>query len=156
MKSLNRRRFFAVLAILLVLLLVGTAADRWSRARARQDADQAAAVIARNNQDLLTSELQKFRLLPLVLAEFPDVVTVLRQPDSSAVQRLDQQLELLAARTDAAVIYLIDMEGRTRAASNWRLPTSFVGQNYGFRPYFRDALRRGSSELFAQIGRAHV
>ncbi len=47
------------------------------------------------------------------------------------------------------MIYVIDANGLTVAASNWRLPTSFVGQNYSFRPYFRDAMARGASELFA-------
>ena len=44
---------------------------------------------------------------------------------------------------------MIDRHGLTIAASNWRLPTSFVGQNYGFRPYFRDAMAHGAAELFA-------
>lgn len=95
------------------------------------------------------SELQKFRLLPLVLAEFPDVATILMARNAAAERRLNAQLELLAQRTDAAAIYLLDTNGVTRVASNWRLPTSFVGQDYGFRPYFKDAMRTGESELFA-------
>src|SRR3546814_16051544 len=64
-------------------------------------------------------------------------------------RRLDRELEQLAARTDAAVIYVLDAGGTTIAASNWREPTSFVGQNYRFRPYFQGAMRRGEAELFA-------
>ncbi|WP_260582728.1 ATP-binding protein [Sphingopyxis sp. PET50] len=62
---------------------------------------------------------------------------------------MNSKLEVLADRTDAAVIYLIGRDGVTIAASNWRQPQSFVGQNYGFRPYFRDAMAKGSAELFA-------
>src|SRR5690606_15248725 len=34
-------------------------------------------------------------------------------------------------------------------ASNWRLPTSFVAAQYGFRPYFINAMRSGRAEFFA-------
>ncbi|WP_426266590.1 sensor histidine kinase [Sphingomonas sp. LHG3443-2] len=145
------RRFvaFFLAALALVLALAFVAADRWSRITARDNAELAAQSVARANQGLLVSELQKFRLLPLVLAEFPDVAEVLADANPEATAHLNAQLELLAGRTDAAVIYLIGRDGVTRAASNWRLRTSFVGQNYGFRPYFRGAMRDGASELFA-------
>jgi two-component system C4-dicarboxylate transport sensor histidine kinase DctB len=122
---------------------------QWSDTRADAVADRAAATLARTHLGLLTSELQKFRLLPLVLAEYPDVSAALRNDDRDAAGRLDRALELLAKRTDAAAIYAMAANGRSVAASNWRLPTSFVGQDYSFRPYFRNAMRNGGAELFA-------
>src|SRR5690606_3465493 len=56
--------------------------------------------------------------------------------------------EALSERTRAAVIYILDRNGMTIAASNWRLPTSFVGSNYSFRPYFKNAMRNGTAEHF--------
>jgi two-component system C4-dicarboxylate transport sensor histidine kinase DctB len=135
----------AVAATVAVLVLLG---DRWSLARARAAADDAAIQAARTHRALLESELQKFRLLPLVLIEYPDVAAALTGGDG-ARDRLDRTLELLAERTDAADLYVIRPDGVTIAASNWRKPASFVGQNYGFRPYFRDAMRGGAAELFA-------
>lgn len=139
-----------------MLFIIGIAAvvlawgvSRWTTSRATAAADAAAAQAARTHLGLLASELQKFRLLPLVLVEYPEVAAVLEAPNPAAEQRLNALLELLAQRTDAAAIYVLDAQGRTRAASNWRLPTSFIGQNYAFRPYFRDAMRSGASELFA-------
>jgi len=105
--------------------------------------------MARSHSDLLSSELQKFRLLPLVLSEYPDAQAVLEEPHPTTVARLNGKLELLAQRTDAAAIYVIGPDGVTLAASNWRLPASFVGQNFTFRPYFREALTAGGAELFA-------
>lgn len=146
----QRNRLAGLLFILGVAgLLLAFAGSRWADSHAAHAADQSASQMAQNDNGLLSSELQKFRLLPLVLAEHPDAIATLVAPDEAAANRFNEQLELLARRTDAAVIYLIDGNGRTRAASNWRLPTSFVGQNYGFRPYFREAMRNGSSELFA-------
>jgi two-component system C4-dicarboxylate transport sensor histidine kinase DctB len=144
------RRLALVAAIGLVLVAaVGLGASRWARGQAVAATDAAAAELARANAGLLTSELQKFRLLPLVLTEYPDVPTLLEAPSAAVAARVNARLELLAERTDAAAIYVIDAQGKTVAASNHRLSTSFVGQNYGFRPYFRDAFRNGSAELFA-------
>ncbi len=44
--------------------------------------------------------------------------------------------------------YLIDARGKTLAASNWRQPHSFIGHNYAFRPYFRNALERGLGRFY--------
>ncbi len=144
------RRLALLAAIGLVLVaVVAFGASRWARGQAVAATDATAAELARANAGLLTSELQKFRLLPLVLTEYPDVPALLDAPSDAVAARVNARLELLAERTDAAAIYVIDAQGKTVAASNHRLPTSFVGQNYGFRPYFRDAMRDGSAELFA-------
>ena len=146
----GRRRLLVAAAIgLAILLVAGFSLARWAADRAGAQADQEARQNARAHASLLESELQKFRLLPRVLTEFPDVRAALADRSDAASRRLDRELEQLAARTDAAVIYVLDAGGTTIAASNWRAPTSFVGQNYRFRPYFQGAMRRGEAELFA-------
>jgi two-component system C4-dicarboxylate transport sensor histidine kinase DctB len=139
----------AGLALLALIAALVWAGARWSLAQADAAADAAARRTARTHVALLSSELQKFRLLPLVLGEYPDVAATLGVRSEAARGRLDRTLEQLAQRTDAAAIYVVDATGTTRAASNWNSPASFVGQNYGFRPYFRDAMAKGSSEFFA-------
>lgn len=146
----NRRRLFvAVAAGLAILLVAGFGLAQWAAGRAGAQADVEARQNARAHASLLESELQKFRLLPRVLTEFPDVRAALADKSDAASRRLDRELEQLAARTDATVIYVIDAGGTTIAASNWRAPTSFVGENYRFRPYFQGAMRSGQAELFA-------
>jgi two-component system C4-dicarboxylate transport sensor histidine kinase DctB len=136
----------ALLVLAGVLVWVGA---RWSLAQAEAAADATARQTARTHVALLSSELQKFRLLPLVLVEYPDLRATLGDRSEAARARLDRTLEQLAQRTDAAAIYVVDAGGTTRAASNWDSPASFVGQNYGFRPYFRNAMATGASEFFA-------
>lgn len=146
----NRRRLFvAVAAGLAILLVAGFGLAQWAAGRAGAQAEVEARQNARAHASLLESELQKFRLLPRVLTEFPDVRAALADKSDAASRRLDRELEQLAARTDATVIYVIDADGMTIAASNWRAPTSFVGENYRFRPYFQGAMRSGQAELFA-------
>jgi len=132
----------------LALIVAGWASEQWAHSSARATGDAEARQLAQANASLFDSELQKFRLLPAALTEYPGVVALLRAPGNDPVQ-LNRQLEILAGRTGAAAIYVIAPDGRTLAASNYRLPTSFVGQNYAFRPYFADALAKGTSELFA-------
>lgn len=137
------------MALIALVAALGWAGQRWSLGQANAAADAAAGQAARTHVALLSSELQKFRLLPVVLAEYPDAAATLGDKSDAARDRLDRTLEQLAQRTDAAAIYVVDASGTTRAASNWNTPASFVGQNYGFRPYFRDAMARGISEFFA-------
>jgi two-component system C4-dicarboxylate transport sensor histidine kinase DctB len=47
------------------------------------------------------------------------------------------------------VLYLLDSQGETLVASNWRDWSSFVGNNYAFRPYFQDAVRQSAGRYFA-------
>jgi len=144
-----RRIWLIGLVLLATTALLVWAGARWSLAQGEAAADATARQTARTHVALLSSELQKFRLLPLVLVEYPDVAATLADRSDAAQSRLDRTLEQLVQRTDAAAIYVVDASGMTRAASNWNSPASFVGQNYGFRPYFRDAMAKGASEFFA-------
>lgn len=145
----GRRLIWTASLAFILLALIAGAALVWARDHARAASDVAARQQAQSAASRFAGELQKFRLLPLVLIEYPDAHTVLAGGDAAVVRRMNEKLELLADRTDAAAIYLIARDGRTIAASNWRRPDSFVGQNYGFRPYFRDALAKRNAELFA-------
>lgn len=139
----------ALVAAASAIVLAAFGAGELARGRAldqlRAQADGAAVLHA----EVLRSELEKQRALPFVLAEDADVVAALRTRDPARLSALNLKLERLSQRTRAAVIYVLDERGTAVAASNWRLPTSFVGSNYAFRPYFRDGLRTGSAELFA-------
>lgn len=145
------RRYAPALIIVMVVgaIVAFVTAERWSFASAQGVAQQTAASRAVAGSSLLASELQKVRLLPLVLSDYPDVQIALTAPTPDVIRKLNARLELLATRTDAAAIYVVGKDGVTIASSNWRLPTSFVGKNYGFRPYFYESERTGAAEQFA-------
>ena len=50
---------------------------------------------------------------------------------------------------ESSDIYVMKMDGETIAASNYDGPTSFVGQNFSYRPYFQDAARGEQSRFYA-------
>lgn len=98
----------------------------------------------------LDAELLRFESLPPVLAQHPSLQQLLQAPDDPArVAAANALLEQVNERTGAGMLYLIAPAGRTLAASNWRRADSFVGENYAFRPYFRDALAGGAGKFFA-------
>nr|WP_245892253.1 ATP-binding protein [Novosphingobium guangzhouense] len=107
-----------------------------------------AAVDARLRQALLASEIARFRLLPLALADDQDLVALVAgRPGAETV--MNAKLERLSRDLGSPIIYVIRKDGLTLAASNWRDPRSFLGKDYSFRPYFQAALRSGIGEQFA-------
>jgi len=139
----------AAALLLAVCVLIVAASAKWVTVRARVETDALSAEQAEQQTRQLAAELQKFRLLPVALSEYPDLHAVLDGGGPKVVRSLNGKLESLANQTDAAEIYVIGRNGRTLAASNWREEGSFVGQNFSFRPYFRNALTNGTAELFA-------
>lgn len=96
------------------------------------------------------AEIQRFRYLPDVAGEDARILAAIRQPrDSAAIAAANRYLETVVAHSGATHLYLMDAHGRAIAASNWATAESFVGQDYGFRPYFRDALREGHGGFYA-------
>lgn len=138
----------AGVALLLVGLLAMLAVDRAMRASALAETRSTAAGDVAILAAGLESELDKFSLVPRVLAADPEVKALLAG-ESRQQPILNRRLADLAGQTGASAIYLMNTDGLTLAASNWRLPTSFVGSNYGFRSYFSEALAHGASNEFA-------
>lgn len=146
---MSRRVWRLLLALALVFpVLVGAY-------RYRLDAE-IASLSAHANQRLalasasLNAELQRFESLPAVIAEHPALRELLADASNAdRLARVNALLQRTSERTGAAMLYLIDPAGNTVAASNWARPDSFVGQNYAFRPYFRDAMAGGTGMFFA-------
>lgn len=145
-------RGWAVLTVLTAALLLAAtlSAGKLARRVTLDDMRRTAETATALHVAALRSEIEKQRALPAVLARDPDLAQVLRGGGGPAArERYDAKLEDLARLNRAAVIYAMDTAGLTVVASNWREPTSFVGQNYAFRPYFRDAITTGGYEQFA-------
>lgn len=97
----------------------------------------------------LESTLQKYEVLPPILSLLPRVTNALTQPhDAQALNSANLLLEEIQQQTGADVIYLLNNQGLTLAASNWQEPDSFIGNNFAFRPYFSDAIAGGHGEFF--------
>jgi two-component system C4-dicarboxylate transport sensor histidine kinase DctB len=134
-----RWRSLAVLALLLAPLLwpVQHLAERYYRG----------VLIEQNRQTLdlyvanLLGTLRRYEVLPSILGDLPALRLALEQPQTPAVlSNANRLLDQIRQQTGADVIYLMDPNGNTLAASNWDQADSFVDRNFAFRPYFREAI----------------
>ncbi len=134
-------------------LLVGVLAVGLAGWLARLDAEAATRRLAQTAAVLhgavLTSELERQRTVPSVLAVNPELLALVGAPSAEQRDRVNIKLEQLAEEVRAAALYVLDADGTALAASNWREPTSFVGSNYRFRPYYIEAMREGEAAFFA-------
>ena len=136
----------------LTLILSGAAFALADYFATRRAVDAEAARAEASTVLLVSSfrrELEKFHLAASVLAQDPDSVAAIASHDAQKLLRLSEKFERLSVEMNAATVYLLDAQGTTLAASNWRLPTSFVGSNYAFRSYYREAMQSGKAEQFA-------
>ncbi|MBP9961980.1 MAG: sensor histidine kinase, partial [Pseudomonas sp.] len=64
-------------------------------------------------------------------------------------EALNHKLERINGAANSSTLELLDHTGLAVAASNWRLPSTYVGQNYAFRPYFKQTMNQGSGRFYA-------
>ncbi|CAJ0731326.1 sensor histidine kinase [Ralstonia mannitolilytica] len=123
------------------------ALQRYVATRA-EEAGQRTTFYAQN----LRSTLARYESLPR-LAALEHVLHVALQAqhhagDAAMRRAANAYLKEVQAATDLSAAYLLDTTGLTLAASNWDLPSSFVGRNYAFRPYFAEAMREGLGRFY--------
>ena len=99
--------------------------------------------------DMARVWFERYSALAPIYARDPRVTAALEAPGDAALARtLNRELEAwngLAGTTDT---YVMNRDGTTIAASNWEEAHSFVGRNFAFRPYFRDALEGRLGRFF--------
>ena len=139
-----------IIAIALICIGILWATAQFARRAALNRLDE------RGNHDLqlyianIQRELGRYRYLPRLLAADPGVRALLTQPyDTQTLDRLDRHLAFVTSVSGASDIYVIRHDGFTLASSNWDQPDSFVGANYGFRPYFRQAMQGHLGHYYA-------
>ena len=97
----------------------------------------------------LEREIDKYAYFPATLGLEHDVLELLTTPsDSALAERVDSYLDQLNQRAGTLSVYVLNRQGKVLASSNWRQSDSFVGEDLAYRPYFKDAIDRGSGRFF--------
>jgi two-component system C4-dicarboxylate transport sensor histidine kinase DctB len=148
---LRRLHSSVLVAVVVALLAAGMLqVAGWARIAALGELREAANAALLLQAAALRSELERHRSVPLALARDPDIAELLRHPrDNAKVDLVNRRLAELCGAVGTAVLYVMDHDGLTLAASNWESDASFVGHNFSFRPYFQKALLNGSGNSFA-------
>src|SRR5262245_38792320 len=90
--------------------------------------------------DALHNAIGPYEPIPTLIGEGAAVRALVENPsEPRLVDGANRFLERMTGVLSVAYIYVLDPDGRTIAASNWAAPDSFVGHDYSFRPYYRDA-----------------
>lgn len=92
--------------------------------------------------------LNKYEFLPLAVAQSEAVAQLIEQPTPAKVSELNAYLVDINRRAGAFAVYVLDENGTTLASSNWQDASSYVGVNYGFRPYFKNAIAGGIGRFY--------
>ncbi|WP_339545593.1 ATP-binding protein [Pseudomonas sp. RA_35y_Pfl2_P32] len=141
---------------LYTLMIIAGAAVAASLAMRHAERQSMVEDAARANQQLglyatsLHTLIERYRALPAVLALDPQLRSALAGPVSPQQQdSLNHKLEKINGAAQSSTLELLDRDGLAIAASNWRLPSSYVGHNYGFRPYFNQTRSQGTGRFYA-------
>ncbi|MGS0735415.1 ATP-binding protein [Pseudomonas sp. GG8] len=151
--SFTSRTFRLPLYVLLILagavLAAGLAMQQTERHALADDAGRARGQLALYGNTLHTL-IERYRALPAVLALDPELRSALSGPVSSTTQdTVNRKLERINSAAQSSTLELLDRNGLAVGASNWRLPSSYVGHNYAFRPYFLQTKAQGVGRFYA-------
>jgi len=98
----------------------------------------------------LRAILQKYKPVPHQLSINPELSDFLG--DKSNPEKIDKINRYLTTINDinlSSDIYILDAIGNTVAASNWDSDISFIGNNFSFRPYFKEAMQGKNARYYA-------
>ncbi|OGS11389.1 MAG: hypothetical protein A2285_00970, partial [Elusimicrobia bacterium RIFOXYA12_FULL_57_11] len=137
------------LAALSVLLCAG-----WFGTAALGRAERVAVVRdGRSNTSILYFRMNE-KLLGIgqtasVMAESAAVTQAAISKTPGDIEKANGLLDRFQKVHEVDVCYLMDARGTVIASSNRKDPLSFVGDNYAFRPYFKEGLQGKGSRYFA-------
>lgn len=143
--SVTNKQLGILLAILLPLLMIFWLAVQLESYRVKRSM----ATQLNAKSDELDRQLSQYAVVPRLLANHPDIAAALKQSDNATKERANRVLLKAQVDSKAAFAFLLDRSGTTIAASNYQNEVSFVGRNYGFRPYFKGALDGQETTFFA-------
>lgn len=98
---------------------------------------------------VIVSAIEKYQHMPTLLASNSRVIRVLEHGRTYDIKQLNAELEQISRITEASESYIISPSGVTIAASNYDQETSFIGKDFSFRPYFKQAMAGLSGRYYA-------
>ncbi|MDW9520098.1 two-component sensor histidine kinase [Sinorhizobium meliloti] len=142
-----------VLALLLLPAAAGLIAVQGTAVATRsymQEASSQANTALRLAVAALNGHLNRYQALPALIADHDDVKELVTRPRDRRLRgAVNSYLKEINELLKSSDIYVITPDGNTIAASNYDGPTSFVGENFSYRPYFQDALKGDQSRFYA-------
>ena len=103
----------------------------------------------------LRNEIDSYKIWSLKSVKFLSNLKEIKQSvikgDKASLIEANEILDHFRDDLNVSVCYLIDNSGKTIASTNRDTAKSFVGKNYGFRPYFKQAMQ-GDPSVYMALG----
>ncbi|MGE5283791.1 MAG: PAS domain-containing protein [Actinomycetota bacterium] len=148
-----RLRVILVVLSCLSLLSVSVAGYVYFRSlqdSAYKEAEKESALQAERIRNRVSSSLAENLKTARALAGLAETRAVLSDPRGPSLARANAVLDHFRNALAADVCYVMDRDGITVASSNRDAPDSFVGNNFSFRPYWKQAIRGIPATYMAQ------
>lgn len=114
-------------------------------------AETLAAYHTEKIESLISSYLTDNQKAVRALAGLKELQQALLNPNEINLTEANLILDHFHDSLKVTVSYLMDPNGKTIASSNRNDPDSFVGKNYSFRPYFKEAIH-GNPAVYMALG----
>ena len=134
----------------LLLFAVVYQGGAWATRSYMDEASLQASSALRLAVSALSGHLSRYEPLPALIAEHDDIKDLISKPGDQALRdAANVYLKGINSLLESADIYVLTLDGNTIAASNYDSKTSFIGQNFSYRPYFQDAAKGRQSRFYA-------
>ncbi|MDB5554045.1 MAG: his Kinase domain protein [Rhizobium sp.] len=98
----------------------------------------------------LSGQLKRYEPLPALIADHDNIKELISKPHDPALRSAaNLYLKEINTLLRSSDIYVMTLDGETIAASNYNEPTSFVGENFSYRPYFQRAAEGHQARFYA-------
>ncbi|PYE35792.1 two-component system C4-dicarboxylate transport sensor histidine kinase DctB [Rhizobium sp. PP-F2F-G38] len=147
------RHSLVVPVVLVVIAATGLAVwgNAYASRRFMAEASLQAGTALRLAVAALSGHLRRYEALPALIADHDDIRRLISSPgDQTLRDSANHYLKEINGLLRSSDIYVMTRDGETIAASNYDRATSFVGENFSYRPYFRQAAEGKRSRFYAR------
>ena len=96
------------------------------------------------------SAIDRLSHLPIAVAQQPDVQRLVSRPlDETVQERVNRYLQNVGSAAQSSILYVVREDAIAIASSDWQSNRSLLGNSYGFRPYFYNAMKNREARYFA-------
>ncbi|WP_176761168.1 sensor histidine kinase [Desulforhopalus singaporensis] len=151
-RSRPRIKIYFISVLVFAVLLSGglTVIAKWTYWKGVDDILERGNVRLDLYVNYLKGTLEKYESLPELLAIDDKLLHALLNPhEKTRIATLNKYLETINKVSDTLDTYLLNKDGLTIAASNWNEPRPFIGRNFSYRPYFKEAMKGHLGRYFA-------
>lgn len=85
--------------------------------------------------------LRKYKLAVKTLSNLEEIKIFFINPSHNNLKKINYILDVFSTSFQTEACYLMDIHGNTIASSNRHTKHNFVGKNFSFRPYFKQAMQ---------------